>query len=199
MVQLALEEMDAEEQESRPRKRQPTAKEIVSPMFVVTSAMANRAKEHVDKLIADKKKKTAYYLLERDEKLKAIGQENCAEYYVEKIAEVKRIAGEAGQDVVKEAQKVLEKNQGTPEAGASGSIPESAALESTLEADRSEAPLSGNPSDHNSAKVIQIPASIIISPSSPLTDSDQDNITLSQKINLLSKPIHKTKPFEPVL
>ena len=52
--------------------------------------------------------------MERDEKLKAIGQEKCAEYYVEKIAEVKRIAGEVAQDTAKEAQKVLEKNHGTP-------------------------------------------------------------------------------------
>ena len=72
-------------------------------MFIVTPVMANRAKEHADKLIADKKKKTSQYLSERDEKLKAIGQENCAEYYVEKIAEVKRIAGEVAQDAVKEA------------------------------------------------------------------------------------------------
>jgi len=193
-VKLALEEMDAEEQ--RPRKRQPTAKEIVSPMFIVTPVMANRAKEHADKLIAEKKKKSAQYLLERDEKLKAIGQENYDEYYEENISEVKGTAGEAAQDAVKEAQKVLEKNQGTPEAGASGSVPESAAPESTSEADRSEASLSGSPSDHNSAKVTQIPVSpIIISPSSsPLTDSDQDNITFSQRINLLPKPIHKPKP-----
>jgi len=179
-VQLALEEMDAEEQESRPRKRQPVV-EIVSPMFIVTPAIASRAKEHADKLIAEKKKKSAQYLLERDERLKAIGQENCDEYYVEKIDEVKKIVGGAAQDVVKEAQKVLEKNQGTPEAGASGSVPESAASKSTSEADRSEAPLSGNPSDQLSAKVTQIPVSpIIISPSSsPLTDFDQDNITLS--------------------
>ena len=89
---------------------------------------------------------------------------------------------------MKEAQKILEKIQGTPEAGASGSVPASAAPE----ADRSEAPLS--------AKVTQIPVSpIIISPSSsPLIDSDQDNITLSQRINLFPKPIHKPKSFEPV-
>jgi len=91
-VELALEEMDAEEQ--RPRIRQPAAKEIVCPMFIVTPAMANRAKEHADNLIVEKKKKSAQYLSKRDEKLKAIGQENCAEYYEQKIAEVKRIAGE---------------------------------------------------------------------------------------------------------
>jgi len=93
---------------------------------------------------------------------------------------------------VKEDQKILEKFQGTPKAGAQGSVPESAAPESTLEADRSEAPLS--------AKVTQIPVStIIISPSSShLTDSDQGNITLSQKINLLPKPTSKPKSFEPM-
>jgi len=111
-VQLALEELDEEEQGSRPRKRQ-SAAEIVSPMFVVTPAMASRAIERADKLIAEKKKQAAQYLLERYEKLKAIGQENFDEYYVEKIAEVKEIAGEAAQNVVKEARKVLEKNQGT--------------------------------------------------------------------------------------
>ena len=160
-VQLALEELDEEEQGVRSRKRQ-SAAEIVSPMFVVTSLMASMANERADKLIAEKKKKTAQYLLERDEKLKAIGQENCDEFYVEKIDEVKEIVGEAAQDVVKEARKVLEKNQRTSEAGASGSVPESAALESTSKADRSEAPLSGNPSDHNSAKVTQISVCPII-------------------------------------
>jgi len=46
-------------------------------MFVVTPAMASMAKERADKLIAEKKKQIAQYLLEKDEKLKAIGQENC--------------------------------------------------------------------------------------------------------------------------
>ena len=189
-MQLALEE----EQGSRPRKRQPTTK-IVSPMFIVTPAMASRAKERDNKLIADKKKQAAQYLMERDEKLMAIGPENCDEYYVEKIAEVKGIAGEVAQDAVKEAWKVLEKNQGTTEAGALGSVPESVAPESTSEADRLESPLSSNPSDHNSTKVTHISVSPIISPSSsPLTDSNQDNISLSQRINMLPKLIHKTKP-----
>ena len=90
-MKLALKEMDEEEQEVRPGKRQQTA-ETVSPMVVVTPAMASMANERADKLIAEKKKLTAQYLLERDEKLKAIGKENCDVYYVEKIAEVKEIA-----------------------------------------------------------------------------------------------------------
>ena len=93
---------------------------------------------------------------------------------------------------MKEAQKILEKIQGTPEAGASGSVPESAAPESTSDVGGSEAPLS--------AKVTQIlDSTIIISPlSSPQTDFDQDNIPLSQKFNLFPKPTPKPKSFEPV-
>jgi len=188
-VEFALEEMDAEKQ--RP-KRQSAVKEHESPMFIVIPAMAKRAKDHADNLIAEKKRKKSQYLLARDERLKAIGQEKCDKYYEQKIAEVKRIAGEVQQDTVKEAQKIVERFQGTPEAGASGSVPESAAPESTPEAERSKAPLS--------VKVTHIPDStIIISPSSsPQTDSDQDNIPLSQKFNLSSEPTLNTKSFEPV-
>jgi len=93
---------------------------------------------------------------------------------------------------------MLEKIQATSEAGASEAIPESAAPESVSEADKSEA--SGNPSDLNSAKIIQISDSpIIISPpSSPISDSDHDNMTLSQRIKMMPKPTSKPKSFEPV-
>jgi len=70
-IKLALEEIEVEEE--RPSKRQ-SGVDIVSPMFVVTPEMAKRAKEHADKLTAEKKRKAAQYKLERDEKLKAIGQ-----------------------------------------------------------------------------------------------------------------------------
>jgi len=137
--------MDAEEQ--RPSKRQPGGVDLVCPMSSVTPTMTNRAKEHADKLTAEKKKKAAQYIAERDEKLKAIGQEDCAKFYVDKLAEVKTIVGEVEKEAVKEAQEILKKVQGTPEAGASGSILESAASET----ERSEALLS--------AKVTQIPDS----------------------------------------
>jgi len=127
VAKLALEEMDAEEQ--RPSKRQPGGVDLVCLMFNVTPAMASRAEEHADKLTTDKKKKVAQYIAERDAKLKAIGQEDCAKFYVDKLGEVKAIAGEVEQEVVKEAQEILKKVQGTPEAGALGSILEFAASE----------------------------------------------------------------------
>jgi len=180
-AKLALEEMDAEEQ--RARKRQPRGVDFVCPMFELTPEMASRAEEHVDKLTADKKKKAAQYIAERDEKLKALGQGDCDKYYVDKLAEVKAIADEVEQEAVKEAQEVLKKVQGTSEASASRSVQESVASET----ERIEAFLS--------AKVTQIPdPPINITPSSsPSTDSDQDNIPLSQKFNI-SKP----ELFKPV-
>ena len=56
-AKLAVEEMDADEQ--RPSKKQTGGVYIVSPMLIVTPKMAKRAKEHADKLTADKKKKAA--------------------------------------------------------------------------------------------------------------------------------------------
>ena len=110
------------------------------------------------------------------------------------------MAGEVQQKAVKEAQEMLEKIQETSGAGALEAIPESAAPESTTEADRSEAAVSGNPSDPNLAKLIQISDSptIISPPSSSISDSDHDNMTLSHRINMLPKPTQKPKPFESV-
>jgi len=106
---------------------QSTGTQIECPMFVMTPEMARSAKEYADKLTADKKKKANKYIVERDERLKAIGQENCASYYEQKLAEVKEIAGKVEQEAVKEAKEMLEHIQGTSEAGASEAIPESAA------------------------------------------------------------------------
>ena len=62
--------------------------EIVSPMFIVTPEMAKRCKEYSDDLMAEKKRKAAQYKLERDEQLKAMGLENCDQFYVEKLVKV---------------------------------------------------------------------------------------------------------------
>ena len=182
----------------RPKKVQLTGAEIVSPMFVMTPEMARRADEHAAKLAEEKKKKKEQYIVQREEKLKSLGLDNCDDFYVQKLVEVKAIAGEVEQEAMKEVQEMLEKIQETSGASASEAIPESAAPESVSEAEKSEA--LGNPSDLNSAKIIQILDSptIISPPSSPITDSKLDNMTLSQKIKKLPKPIQKTKPFEPV-
>jgi len=151
-AKLALEEMEAKE--PRPKKMQLTGAEIISPMFVMTPEIAKRVDEHAKKLTEEKKKKKEQYIMQREEKLKSLGLENCDDFYVQKLAEVKTMAGEVQQEAVKEVQEMLEKIQETSGAGASEAIPESAAPEYASEADKSEA--SGNPPDLNSAKIIQI-------------------------------------------
>jgi len=178
-AKLALEEMDAEEQMAS--KKKPGGVDFVCPMFEMTLEMAQRANEHADKLTANKNKKDAQYIAERDAKLKAVGLGDCDKFYVDKLAEVKAIADEVEQEAMKEAQEILKKTQGTSEAGASGPVPESAASE----AERSEGPLS--------AKETQIPDPPINTSPSSSTDSDLDNIPLSQKYNL-PKPSPKPKP-----
>jgi len=88
-AKLAHEEIDAEEQ--RASKRQPGGVDFVCPMFELTPEMASRAKEHANKLTTDKKKKDAQYIVERDEKLKALGQGDCDKYYVDKLAELRQL------------------------------------------------------------------------------------------------------------
>jgi len=171
-------------------------------MFIVTPEIAKRCQEYSDNLMAEKKRKAAQYKLERDEQHKAMSLENCDQFYVEKLAEVQEIASKVEEEAVKGAKEILKKGQGTPEAGASGSVPKSTVSEATVsEVVASEAP--------QFAKVNQISdPQTTISPSSSI-DSDLDNIPLSQKYNLSkltpkSKPSPKpklspkTKPFKPV-
>ena len=77
------------EAESRTKKKQSTDKQYESPMFVMTPEMVKHADEKAKKMIADKKQQKIDYLAARDAKLKSFGLENCDEYYVQKIAEVK--------------------------------------------------------------------------------------------------------------
>jgi len=81
----------------RAKKKQSAAKQYESPMFVMTLAMTKMAQEYADKMIADKKQQKADYFAARDAKLKELGLDKCDEYYVQKLAEVKQIAGQMEQ------------------------------------------------------------------------------------------------------
>jgi len=98
--------------------------------------------------------------------------ENCDEYFVQKIVEVRQIAGSVDQQVVEEAQEMLEL---IPEASV-------AAPESTSVAEVSEAP----------TQVIQtsnLPL-IIPSPVSPSNDSDLDDVPISRRMRNCLNPLH---------
>jgi len=112
--------------------------------------------------------------------------ENCDEYFVQKIAEVRQIAGSVEQQVVEEAQEMLEK---IPEASeVDGSV---AASESASVAEVSEA----------SAKVIQTSSLplIIPIPVSPSNDSDLDDVPIGQRMRKISKPSPQPQQTTPQL
>ena len=150
---------DEEVEERSAKKKQSSDTQYESPIFVVTPAMAKMTKEYTDKLLAEKKQKETEYLANRDAKLQSLGLENCDEYFVQKIAKVRQIAGSVEQQVVEEVQEMLEL---IPEA--------SAAPESTSVAEVSEAPAQVIPTSN-------LPL-IILSPVSPLNDSDLDDVLI---------------------
>jgi len=145
------------------------------PMFVMTPAMAKMTKEYVDTMIAEKKQKKADYLAAREEKLQSLGLENCDEYFVQKIAEVRQIAGSVEQQAVAEVTEMLEKISEASEADGSVAAPESASVAEVLEA---------------SVKVIQTSSLPFIIPThiSPSSDSDLDDIPIGQRMRKLQKP-----------
>jgi len=75
--------------------------------FDMTPEMARMAQEQADRMIAAKKKEKAALKAARDAKLKSIGIDGSAEFYVEKLAEVKKIVESVEQLVVKQAEEML--------------------------------------------------------------------------------------------
>ena len=120
---------DVEVEVGSAKKKQSSDTQYESPVFVMTPAMARMTKEYADTMIAEKKQKEADYLAARDAKLQSLGLENCDEYFVQKIAEVRQIVGSVEQQVVEEAQEMLELIQ-----EASVAVPESTSVAEVSEA-----------------------------------------------------------------
>jgi len=107
-----------ETEEENAKKKKAFEEKYESPMFIMTPAMTRMAQEYADKMIADKKQQKADYLAARDAKLKELGLDKCDEYFVQKIAEVRKIAGSVEQQVAEEAEEMLELILEASEAGA---------------------------------------------------------------------------------
>ena len=172
---------DAEAEEESAKKKQSSDTQNECPMFVMTPAMAKMTKEYADTMIAEKKQKKADYLAAREEKLQSVGLEDCDEYFVQKIAEVRKIAGSVEQQAVAEAQEMLEL---IPEAVGSVAAPESASVASEA-----------------SAQVTQTSSLPFIIPTheSPSSDSDLDDIPIGQRMRKLHKPSPQPKQTTPQL
>jgi len=96
-----------ETEEEKAKKKKAFEEKYESPMFIMTLAMAKMAQEYADKMIADKKQQKLDYFAARDAKLKELGLDKCDEYFVQKIAEVRQIAGTVEQQAVEEAEEMM--------------------------------------------------------------------------------------------
>jgi len=126
-------------------------------------------------MLAERKKEKAALKAARDEKLQSIGIDASEDYFLEKLAEVRRIAGSVEKQAVKEAAEMLEKIPGASEAEGSVAAPESTSVAKVSEV---------------SAQVIQtsnLPF-IIPTPISTSNDSDLDDVPIGQRMRKLSKP-----------
>jgi len=154
--------------------------------FVMTPEDAREAQKQLERMLAERRKEKAAIKAARDEKLQSIGIDASDDYFMEKLAEVRRIAGSVEKQVVKEAAEMLEK---IPEASeADGSI---AAPESTSVAEVSKA----------SAQVIQTSSLPFIIPTSisPSNDYHLDDVPIGQRMRKLSKPSPQPQQTTPQL
>ena len=140
----------------------------------VNPELAKKCDDYLENMKNEKKRLKAQYRIERDEKLKAMGLENCDQDTIEKIIEVQTLSRKLEEETLKGAKTVLKEAQGTSEAVASEAV--------ASEATASEAVVS------EAAKTAKVNHSLVpqtspLSSSSSSTDSDLDDIPLSQKYN----------------
>jgi len=164
-----------EARKERAKEMRDFKKKYETPGFVMTPEDAREAHKQLERMLAERKIEKAALKASRDEKLQSIGIDPSDDYFMEKLAEVRQIAGSVEKQVVKEAAEMLEK------------IPEAlvvdisiAASESASIAEVSEA----------SAQVIQTSNLPFIIPThtSHSDDSDLDDVPIGQRMRKLSKP-----------
>ena len=148
-----------------------------TPGFVMTPEKVREAQKQIEEMMTARKKEKATLKASRDENLQSIGLDGSDEYFLEKLAEVKKIANSVEKFALKEAAEMLEKIPKASEADGSVAAPESASVAAASEA---------------SAKVTQTSDSPFIIPthSSPSNESNHDDIPLGQRM----KKIHKPSP-----
>jgi len=101
----------AEAREERSKRMKAFKEKYDTPGFVMTPEDAKAAQKEIEEMLAERRKEKAAIKAARDEKLQSIGIDASDDYFMEKLAKVRRIAGSVEKQVVKEAVKMLEKIQ----------------------------------------------------------------------------------------
>jgi len=154
--------------------------------FVMTPEDAREAQKQIEKMLAERKIEQATIEAARDEKLQSIGIDASDDYFLEKLAEVRQLAGSVQKQVVEEAAELLEQIPEASVAVTSVVASESASIASVLEAPVQVTQTSNLPL-------------IIPSPVSPSNDSDIDDVPIGQRMRKMSKPSPQPQQTTPQL
>jgi len=131
----------------------------------MTPELSKKACEESKRLLAERKKQKEALRAERDAKLKSIGLDGSSDFIEEKLEEVAQISKSVEELAVKKAVQMLEKIPEASEAVASEAIASEAAQTSV------------------------VPTS---NPTLSSSDSDLDDVPISQKLKILQKPFSTT-------
>jgi len=99
----------AEAREERAKRMKAFKEKYETPGFVMTPEDAKAAQKQIEEMLAERRKEKAAIKDARDEKLPSIGIDASDDYFLEKLAEVRQIAGSVEKQFVKEAAEMLEK------------------------------------------------------------------------------------------
>ena len=152
--------------------------------FVMTPEDAREAQKQIEKMLAERKIEQAAIEAARDEKLQSIGIDASDDYFLEKLAEVRQLAGSVQKQVVEEAAELLEQIPEASVAVTSVVASESASIASVLEA------------------LVQVNSNlplIIPSPVSLSNDSNIDDVPIGQRMRKMFKPSPQPQQTTPQL
>jgi len=154
--------------------------------FVMTPEDAREAQKQIEKLLAERKIEQAAIKATRDEKLQSIGIDASDDYFMEKLAEVRKLADSVQKQVVEEAAEVLEQ------------IPEASVAVTSVVASESASITSIPEIPVQVTQTLNLPL-MISSPVSLSNDSDIDDVPIGQRMRKLSKPSPQLQQTTPKL
>jgi len=102
---------DAEAEEGSAKKKQSSDTQYVSPMFVMTPAMARMTKEYADTMIAEKKQKKADYLASRDAKLQSLGLKTVMNILYKRLLRLGKLLDQLSNNLLKRPRRCWSRSQ----------------------------------------------------------------------------------------
>jgi len=142
--------------------------------FVMTPENAREAQKEIERMLAERKIEQEAIKAARDEKLQSIGIDASDDYFMEKLAEVRQLAGSVEKHVVEETAEMLKQ------------IPEASVADTSVAASKSASIALISEASAQVTQTSNLPLNP--TPVSPSNDSDLDDVPIIQRMRNVSKP-----------